>query len=262
MANYFLKTIDAKTVTLDFPSTLARKSSDIVVTFPGVVVDDFVTIDAKFPKDASFSAWVSAIDKITVRFNNYTNSTINLSPFNLRILILKKELNSTGSSGTSGTSGVSGSSGTSGVGSPGSSGSSGTSGAGSPGGDGTSGTSGTSGSPGKKGTSGTSGISSSNEIGIKTIYTSKILDLTDNFKLINVSGAAIITIPSDLNVNFPIGSVIYVNQYGIEEVSFVTQQGVTLNSERNSKKLNGQFAQAFLIKISANVWQLVGNIKN
>jgi len=203
MATYFLKTNDAKTVVLDFPATAARKSTDILVPFQGVEVDDFVSIDAKFPKDASFSAWVSSKDVITVRFNNYTNVSVNLNPFSIRLLVLKKEL-----------------------------------------------------------VENTNSSSSSSDITVKTITGSKILDLTDNLSFLNIISESLITIPSDSTVNFPLGSIIYLNQYGTGQVSVVGQQGVVLNSDQNAKKLKGQFSQAFILKLSANNWQLVGNIKN
>lgn len=203
MATYFLKTDDAKIVTLDFPSTGARKSSEIIVNFPGVSTEDFISLDAKFPVNASFQAWVSGTDQVTVRFHNYTNSSVNLSPFQIRLLVLKKEIVSIGTTQTVST-----------------------------------------------------------DITVKPITGSKTLDLTDISKLLNVSGVSVITIPTDTVVNFPIGSLIYFNRIGTGEVSFLTQAGVTLNSFSGFRKLNGQFSQAYLIKLAANNWQLVGNIKN
>ena len=202
MASYFLKTNDAKTIVLDFPATAARKSTDILVPFSGVDVDDFISIDAKFPKDASFAAWVSNKDVVTVRFNNYTNSSVNLAPFSVRLLVLKKELVAdTGGQTTS-------------------------------------------------------------DITVKTVTGSKILDLTDNLKFLNIVNESLITIPSDSSVNFPLGSIIYLNQYSAGQVSVAGQQGVIINSDQNAKKLKGQFSQAFILKLAANTWQLVGNIKN
>jgi hypothetical protein len=94
MPNFILKTIDIKTVSVDFPSTGARKSSDIIVPFSGITLDDFVAIDGKFPVNADFTAWVSGVNFITIRFNNYTASTLNLNPFDIRILVLRKDLES------------------------------------------------------------------------------------------------------------------------------------------------------------------------
>lgn len=203
MATYFLKTNDAKTIVLDFPSTAARKSTDILVPFAGVDIDDFISIDAKFPKDASFSAWVHNKDVVTVRFNNYTNTSVNLPPFSIRLLVLKKELIAE-----------------------------------------------------------TPGQIATTDISIKSITGSKILDLTDNLKLLNINSESLITVPSDNITNFPLGSIIYLNQNSTGQVSIAAQQGVIINSDQNSKKLKGQFSQAYLLKVAAYTWQLVGNIKN
>jgi hypothetical protein len=202
MPNFILKSIDAKVVTLDFPSTLARKSSDIIIPFLGVSVDDFVTIDAKFPPNTDFSAWVSATDTVTIRFNNYTGSSVNLNPFTVRILVLKSELDIE---------------------------------------------------------------SSPSPIIVATqiieVSGNKTLALTDTNNFLNITTASIITIPTDNSVNFSLGTIIYLNQSGIGDVLITPQQGVILQSNQNFKKLFGQFSQAYLIKLSANTWQLSGKLK-
>lgn len=202
MANFILKTIDAKVVTLDFPSTGARKSSDIIVPFSGVKTDDFVSIDAKFPPNANFMAWVSGADAVTVRFNNYSGSVVNLSSFSVRLLVLKKEADSIPVPGTG------------------------------------------------------------SNIQVITVNGNKTLALTDANNFLDVITASVITVPISTSVNFPLGTVIYINQSATGIVSIAGQAGVTIASDQNAKKLFGQYTQAYLIKLGTNTWQLTGNLKN
>jgi len=61
--------------TLDFPATPAQTSSDLTITVAGAAVGDTVALGApngSVLADSSFSAWVSAADTVTVRFNNYS----------------------------------------------------------------------------------------------------------------------------------------------------------------------------------------------
>jgi hypothetical protein len=61
--------------TLDFGSTLANTNSDLTITVTGATDGDPVelgTPNASIIGGTCYTAWVSAADTVTVRFNNYT----------------------------------------------------------------------------------------------------------------------------------------------------------------------------------------------
>lgn len=62
------------TATLNFGNTLAGTSSDLTITVTGAAVGDavFISTPAAPDADSCFTAWVSAADTVTVRFNNYS----------------------------------------------------------------------------------------------------------------------------------------------------------------------------------------------
>lgn len=69
----------AKTLTttanLDFPNTLTLTSSDLNIALVGVAVGDPVVVSpppGSVLANSSYSAFVSAVDTVTVRFNNYS----------------------------------------------------------------------------------------------------------------------------------------------------------------------------------------------
>lgn len=61
--------------TLDFPNTLAGLSSDLTITLTGASVGDIVVLgvpNGSVNANTCYTAWVSATNTITVRFNNYS----------------------------------------------------------------------------------------------------------------------------------------------------------------------------------------------
>ena len=64
------------TATLDFPSTGAQTSSDLTITLMGAALGDVVALGV--PNEAAwvggncFTAWVSDVDTVTIRFNNFS----------------------------------------------------------------------------------------------------------------------------------------------------------------------------------------------
>lgn len=72
-ANRELAKVIKNTATLDFGSTAAGTSTDLTVTVTGASVGDPVGIGLPASPDANscFTAWVSATNTVTVRFNNY-----------------------------------------------------------------------------------------------------------------------------------------------------------------------------------------------
>jgi len=65
------------TATLDFPSTAGQSSSDLTITVTGAIEGKPVilgTPNAAIVANSCFTAWVSATNTVTVRFNNYTGT--------------------------------------------------------------------------------------------------------------------------------------------------------------------------------------------
>jgi hypothetical protein len=71
---------------------------------------------------------------------------------------------------------------------------------------------------------------------------SYLLDLNDSASLIlmNVASANTVTIPNDSNVDFLIGTKVYVIQSGVGLTSIASQLGVTIYSQNNILDLAGQ----------------------
>ena len=60
--------------TLDFPSTAVNTNSDLTTTVTGAAVGDVVTVApplAAISAHSCYTAWVSAANTVTVRFNHY-----------------------------------------------------------------------------------------------------------------------------------------------------------------------------------------------
>jgi hypothetical protein len=69
-----IPTIIKASATLDFPSTGAHSSSDLTITVTGAAVGDVVTVApglAAISDGSCYTAWVSAANTVTVRFNHY-----------------------------------------------------------------------------------------------------------------------------------------------------------------------------------------------
>jgi len=70
-----------------------------------------------------------------------------------------------------------------------------------------------------------------------------------------------VTIPTNAQVPFPIGTQIMVTQYGTGPTSFAPFDGtVTLNSSTGSRTINAQWSAATVLKVAANQWYLLGGI--
>lgn len=65
-------------IALDFGSTATLTSTDLTMTVTGALVGDSVSLGLPAAPDANacFTAWVSAADTVTVRFNNYSAGPI------------------------------------------------------------------------------------------------------------------------------------------------------------------------------------------
>ncbi|QYW00800.1 minor tail protein [Gordonia phage Sahara] len=84
---------------------------------------------------------------------------------------------------------------------------------------------------------------------------------TDANKAVEVTSASAvnITIPTD-TVNFPIGTVIEVDQIGAGKVSIVGASGVTVQAAVTTPTTRAQFSALVLRKRAANLWLVTGDL--
>lgn len=83
------KTIKA-TATLDFPSTSTLTSSDLTITTTGATVGDVAMVSpGTTDANSSYSAWVSATNTVTVRFNNYSSGSIDPASATFNVVVIK-----------------------------------------------------------------------------------------------------------------------------------------------------------------------------
>jgi hypothetical protein len=78
--------------TLDFPSTGHGNSADLTITVTGAAEGDVVALgipNASIVANASYIAWVSATNTVTVRFNNYSSGAVDPASGTFKIKVLK-----------------------------------------------------------------------------------------------------------------------------------------------------------------------------
>lgn len=95
----------------------------------------------------------------------------------------------------------------------------------------------------------------SNQTG--TTYTFVLSD-ADEITTFSNSSATTVTVPTNANVAYEIGTVLNVIQIGAGQVTFVGDTGVTINSERGLK-IKGQYGVVACIKRNTDTWVLAGN---
>lgn len=79
-------------VSLDFPSTAAGQSSDLIIVVAGAAIGDPVyagTPTSAVLANTSYSTWVSSTDTVTVRFNNYSLVSADPSAGSFKVSIIK-----------------------------------------------------------------------------------------------------------------------------------------------------------------------------
>jgi hypothetical protein len=96
-------------------------------------------------------------------------------------------------------------------------------------------------------------------------YTAVLTDNRNKLVRMNVSTANDFQIPTDANVNFPIGSVINVTQLGtgattIKAVTPGTTTIVSTGAVAASPQLRARYSAASCIKTAANSWLVLGDI--
>jgi hypothetical protein len=78
--------------TLDFPSTGAHSSSDLTITVTGAADGDIVILgvpNASVTNESNYSAWVSAANTVTVRYNHYGSGTNNPASGTFKVYVIK-----------------------------------------------------------------------------------------------------------------------------------------------------------------------------
>jgi hypothetical protein len=85
--------------------------------------------------------------------------------------------------------------------------------------------------------------------------------LTHRDSLIEVSAAAVITVPTDATLNYPIGTSIDILQTGTGEVSVSPVNGTVTVNATPGRTLRTQWSTATLFKRAANTWVLYGDLK-
>jgi len=87
------------------------------------------------------------------------------------------------------------------------------------------------------------------------------LALSDNGKVVemNKATANTLTVPPNSSVAFPIGSFVFVSQYGAGQTTITAGSGVTLRYSVGLK-LTAQYGQAGILKVGTNEWYVQGNL--
>ena len=78
--------------TIDFLSTNAQNSRDVTVTVTGASDGDVVALgvpNAAVNANTCYTAWVSATNTVTVRFNNYSSAAVDPAQGNFKIFVTK-----------------------------------------------------------------------------------------------------------------------------------------------------------------------------
>jgi hypothetical protein len=87
------------------------------------------------------------------------------------------------------------------------------------------------------------------------------LALADNGKMVemNVASGNALTVPSNANVAFPVGTTLTILQTGAGQTTLTPQSGVTINATPGLK-LRTQWASATLIKRATDTWVALGDL--
>ena len=80
------------TATLNFPVTATRNSSDLSITVTGAASGDAVSLgvpNAAVLVNTCYTAWVSAANTVTIRFNNYDNADKDPASAVFKVMVFK-----------------------------------------------------------------------------------------------------------------------------------------------------------------------------
>lgn len=92
--------------------------------------------------------------------------------------------------------------------------------------------------------------------------TSYTLQLSDAFKMVamNNGSANAVTVPTNADVPFPVGTRIDLSQDGTGQTSVVADTGVTIRTPE-TLKIRKRYGKATIIKRDADAWDLEGNLE-
>ena len=83
--------------------------------------------------------------------------------------------------------------------------------------------------------------------------------LTDNGKVVEISGAGAVLVPTNASVAFPVGAQIVILRTGTGAVNVVGDTGVTVNATPGLN-LRAQWSSATLLKRATDTWVLMGDL--
>ena len=89
---YTLTKTLTQTASLNFGNTAAASNSDLTITLTGATDGDAVSLGvpaAAILGNSSYSAWVSAADTVTIRFNNYSTASQDPAAGTFRVSVSK-----------------------------------------------------------------------------------------------------------------------------------------------------------------------------
>lgn len=96
------------------------------------------------------------------------------------------------------------------------------------------------------------------------VTASRPLVLTDRDKILQTTEATAttLTIPTNADVAFPIGTQIMLTQFSTGQLDVVGDTGVTVYSANGYLKANVQYSGLSLVKKETNGWYLFGDLKS
>lgn len=92
-----------------------------------------------------------------------------------------------------------------------------------------------------------------------TSYTA-VLDDANSYILFTSATAVTFTIPPNVDVAFPVGTVISVEQDGAGAITITPGAGVTINSRGSFYNTAGAYAVAQVKQVAADTWTLIGDV--
>lgn len=94
---------------------------------------------------------------------------------------------------------------------------------------------------------------------VGTTYTLVLADANTKLVTLSNAGAITLTVPTNVGVAFPVGTVISLLALGAGQVTVTPAGGVTLRATPGTK-IRTQYSMASLVKIATDEWVLSGDI--
>lgn len=99
-------------------------------------------------------------------------------------------------------------------------------------------------------------------VSVNTVTDNYTLAISDGGGLVDMDSAVAktITIDTNANVAFPIGTQIVIVRKGVGTLQVVAAGGVTINSVSGNTYISTQYGASTLVKIATNEWYLFGDL--